>query len=121
MADPQREVCALCGDGGFLMTAGEIATAARLGLPLTIVVFNDRALSLIDLKQSRKRQERHGVETGAQLGETGSRFLGVPVWPATDIDEFRAALDDARAGGGPAIVEARIDPSEYDGLILRGK
>jgi thiamine pyrophosphate-dependent acetolactate synthase large subunit-like protein len=43
IARPERLTVAALGDGGFLMSAAELTTAARLGLPLVIVVYNDAA------------------------------------------------------------------------------
>jgi len=43
VARPDRLTIAALGDGGFLMSVAELATAARLGLPLLIVVYNDAA------------------------------------------------------------------------------
>ncbi|HEX3481704.1 MAG TPA: thiamine pyrophosphate-binding protein [Kofleriaceae bacterium] len=43
VARPERLTVAALGDGGFLMSASELTTAARLGLPLVVVVYNDAA------------------------------------------------------------------------------
>jgi thiamine pyrophosphate-dependent acetolactate synthase large subunit-like protein len=43
VARPERLTVAALGDGGFLMSASELTTAVRLGLPLVIVVYNDAA------------------------------------------------------------------------------
>ena len=43
-------VC-MVGDGGLAMTLAELETMARLRLPVTVVVFDDAALSLIEVKQ----------------------------------------------------------------------
>src|SRR5438876_12400511 len=55
LARPQRPVVALIGDGCFQMTRGEVAVARRLGLSLPIVVLDDGWLSLIQVKQVRRR------------------------------------------------------------------
>jgi thiamine pyrophosphate-dependent acetolactate synthase large subunit-like protein len=43
LARPDRIALAALGDGGFLMSSSELATAARLGLPLVVAVYNDAA------------------------------------------------------------------------------
>jgi thiamine pyrophosphate-dependent acetolactate synthase large subunit-like protein len=43
VARPERLTVAALGDGGFLMSASELTTAVRLGLPLVVVVYNDAA------------------------------------------------------------------------------
>lgn len=116
---PDRPVCAVVGDGGFLMSAGEMDTAARLGLNVVFVLLTDRSLSLIRIKQKRKKYGIYGtpIRTGGHgLGKT---FLGVPVYEARDPQEYREALTHAFTADGPVIVEAVIDGSEYDDLVLR--
>jgi|SRR5665213_97998 len=48
--DPSRPLVAFTGDGGLLMCLGELRTAARENLPLRVIVFDDRELSLIRIK-----------------------------------------------------------------------
>ena len=59
---PDRPVIAFTGDGGLLMCAGELSTAAQHGARLCVVVFNDRALSLIAIKQEARQLARKGVD-----------------------------------------------------------
>ena len=51
LARPGRPVVCMVGDGGLAMTLAELETLARLQLPVTVVVFDDAALSLIEVKQ----------------------------------------------------------------------
>lgn len=49
VARPERRVCAILGDGGFLMVGADIANAVALGLDITFVVMNDHALRMCEL------------------------------------------------------------------------
>ena len=51
MVYPNRNVVAMCGDAGFLMNVQELETAARMKVPIIIVVWCDKDLGLISLKQ----------------------------------------------------------------------
>ncbi len=51
---PGRPVAAITGDGGLMMCLAELATAVERRCPLVIVVLNDAALSLIDIKQQQR-------------------------------------------------------------------
>src|SRR5262249_58164549 len=51
---PGQRVLCFTGDGGFMMVAAELETVARLRLPITVIVFNDAALSLIEVKQEQR-------------------------------------------------------------------
>jgi acetolactate synthase-1/2/3 large subunit len=116
---PDTPVCCVLGDGGFLMTAGELATAVREKLPLVIVIFTDNDLALIRIKQEKKSNPIYGtpVRTEGTIG--GPSLFGVPVTVARDPAEFRAALEAGFAADGPVIVEALLDSREYDELVLR--
>jgi acetolactate synthase-1/2/3 large subunit len=116
---PDRQVACVTGDGGFLMMVGEMATAARLGVRVVFVLLTDRKLELIRLKQERKSCPSYGTVLYDDRYASVPSYFGVPVIPAHDRDAFRSALTSAFAAGGPVIVEAFIDGSEYGDLILR--
>jgi acetolactate synthase-1/2/3 large subunit len=63
--NPPRPVVALTGDGGLLMCAGELLTAARERLRIITLVFSDASLSLIEIKQQARRLPAAGVALGA--------------------------------------------------------
>ena len=65
LLDRERPVVALTGDGGLLMCAGELLTAAREKLRIITIVFSDASLSLIEIKQQARRLEPAGVALGA--------------------------------------------------------
>ena len=111
---PDRPVIALVGDGGFAMAATEMRIASALGLPVTVVVFADGSLNRIEL-----RQQLMGYPP------TATRMDGmdlVTLAEAMDCDGVRvdspAGLEKALAGFGarsrPLVVEARIDPAQYE-------
>jgi thiamine pyrophosphate-dependent acetolactate synthase large subunit-like protein len=62
---PERKVCAVVGDGGFLMTAGEIATAIRCKLNIVILLLTDNDLALIRIKQEKKGNPIYGRRYGS--------------------------------------------------------
>jgi acetolactate synthase-1/2/3 large subunit len=113
LARPDRRVVCFTGDGGLMMVAAELETVARLRLPIVIVVFDDAALSLIEVKQ-----EQRGV-AGVSMRHTGpdlvalGRAFGLRALAATDEASLRAALIAAQTGPGPTLIAARIDPSGY--------
>ncbi len=111
---PDRPVIALVGDGGFAMAATEMRIASALGAPVTVVVFADGSLNRIEL-----RQQLMGYPP------TATRMDGmdlVTLAEAMDCDGVRvdstAGLEKALTGLGtrsrPLVVEARIDPAQYE-------
>ena len=116
---PGRQVACVTGDGGFLMMAGEMATAMRLGVDVVFVLLTDRNLTLIGLKQDQRDLARYGTLLYGDGYAAAETFFGVPVLPAHDANAYREALQQAFSAEGPVIVEAFVDGSEYDDLILR--
>ena len=88
LVHPDRRVLAFTGDGGLLMAVAELETAARLALPIVLVVFDDGALSL-DLVAL-------------------ARSFGVAAFVGDSEETLRRALVLALAASGPALIDARI-------------
>jgi acetolactate synthase I/II/III large subunit len=119
IACPGRTVACITGDGGFLMAAGEIATARRYGLPVIIIVFSDGELNLIKIKQSWKGLDSYGTDLyEGDLFESGS-FLGVKIFTAITKEDMREAVKAALAIKEPVIINAVIDPDDYNSLIVK--
>ena len=114
---PEQAVAACTGDGGFLMMAGEVNTAVRLRLPVVFVVLRDRYLSLIRVKQNRRGFPWQGVELLGENYRPSDNLFGAPVLVAACEESFRAAFADALAAPGPTVIEAVVDPSEYDEVV----
>jgi acetolactate synthase-1/2/3 large subunit len=113
----ERPVVACVGDGGFLMMVGEINTAVRLRLPVVFVVLRDCFLSLIKVKQGRKEYHQYGVELFSANYSPSDNFFGAKVILAQGEEEFREALKRSLEGNEPVVIEAVVDPSEYDVII----
>jgi acetolactate synthase I/II/III large subunit len=115
LASPAREVVCLVGDGGFLMQAGEMATASRLGCRVLFVVLEDGSLSLIEAKQRHRGFRVAGVRL--PVTPSPEHYFGVPCLSARTPAEFRAALTRARRTRGPLVIAARVDGSRYSELL----
>ncbi len=116
---PDRAVCTVVGDGGFLMTCGEIATAVRERLNIVIVLLTDNDLALIRIKQEKKDNPIYGTPIRAAGAIGGDNIFGAPVLQARDEESLRDHLEAAFRMDGPVIVEAIVDSREYDGLVLK--
>jgi acetolactate synthase-1/2/3 large subunit len=114
---PNATVVCITGDGGFLMSAGELVTAQRYKLPIIVVVFSDGELNLIKLKQSWKDNAPYGtiLYQGDLFGS--DIFLGIKVLKADTNDSMIKALNTALASDEPVIINAMIDPDDYKWLI----
>jgi acetolactate synthase-1/2/3 large subunit len=113
LACPERPVVAVVGDGGLLMYAGEMATWARLNLPLTLVVMVD-----CHLTQVRRRQERRGYSLASSTFQQVNfsalaRSFGIDAITARNSAEYRAAVEKGVKANRPVLVEAILDAQEY--------
>ena len=118
LARPERPVVAIVGDGCFQMTCGEVAVARRLRLALPIVVLDDGWLSLIQVKQHRRRLGIYGTELGrGDFSEPPAHYFGVPVVAARTPEALAKAMRDAVGADHPTVVEARVDPAQYDETV----
>jgi len=118
LIDARHPTVALTGDGGLLMCAGELLTAARAALPVITVVFADASLSLIEIKQQARRLAPAGVALGDVNWPAIAEGFGVTAFVAHDEAALDEALDQAIACSGPTLIEVRIDRSNY-GATLR--
>jgi len=120
LCNPELPVVALMGDGGFSMMVGELATARRLNLKIVFVVIYDNSLSLIRIKQSKKDYDsKYGTELNIYSKQPTNHYFGVPVIRAINLSSYQKALTEAFNSESPIIIEAIIDGSEYDELVLK--
>jgi acetolactate synthase-1/2/3 large subunit len=111
LACPDRPVVAVTGDGDFLMTGQELATAMRHALPVLVVLVNNGLYGTIRMHQERAHP---GRTVGTDLVNPDfaalARAYGAHGEVVERTDEFPAALDRALASAGPALLELRTDP-----------
>lgn len=115
IARPGCPVVALTGDGGLSMVLAELETIARLALPITIVCFNDAALSLIGVKQGQGQGGRSAVQYRPVDYAAVASASGVPGTVVESADGLGAAL--AAGWGRPRLLDVRLDPASYPKLI----
>ena len=109
---PEREVMCFAGDGCFMMTCQELATAVQHELNLTVVVVNNNRYGTIRAHQER---EYPGRVSGTALSNPDftafARAFGAGAWTVSTFDEFAMALTEARARGGVKLIEIAQDES----------
>jgi len=116
---PDRPVACVTGDGGFLMMAGEMATALRQDVKVIFILMSDRSLSLIHIKQEQKGYKTYATDLYEYGHKSPDNYFGVPVLTASTPDEYYKILKQAMAARGPVIVDVLIDSKDYKDLILR--
>ncbi len=117
LADPERTVVSFSGDAGMLMVAGELSTAAELGLKTTFVVFVDASLALIELKQRQRQLENSGVDFDRHDFEGIGKAFGGNGYTVRSRVELASALKKAQESDRFSVIAALIDRHAYDGRI----
>jgi acetolactate synthase-1/2/3 large subunit len=111
LAAPERTVLAVTGDGDFLMTGQELATAAQYGAAVITLVVNNGMYGTIRMHPER---EYPGRISGTELKNPDfadfARAFGGHGEVVEATDQFAPAFERARASGKPALIELRIDP-----------
>jgi acetolactate synthase-1/2/3 large subunit len=111
LAEPKRSVLALCGDGDFLMTGQEIATAVQYGANFVAVVVNNGMYGTIRMHQEREYPGRvFGTELRNPDFAAYARAFGGHGEIVERTADFAPAYERAAASGKPAIIELKIDP-----------
>jgi len=118
VAAPEREVICFAGDGCFMMTCQEMATAAHHGLNLTVIVVNNNRYGTI-----RAHQEVHYPARISGTALTNPDFcafaksFGAETARVTDLPEFTYALIQARGQAGVSLIEVMQD----EAMVTPGK
>ena len=122
LSTPRRHTVAFTGDGGLLMCQGELATAVDCGARIVVIVFNDGALSLIDIKQQQRKLPSRGVRWARPDFAMAMRAMGGRGYRADSPATYRRALAQAFAGDGPALIDVQVDSSGYQAQLaaMRG-
>jgi acetolactate synthase-1/2/3 large subunit len=106
VALPERPIVAVSGDGGFLMTAQELATAVRYQLRVIAVIHNDANYGAIRNIQ-RKRHEGRYLDTDLNNPDFMklAEAYGLPAARVANADEFSGAFRAALKRQGPSLIE----------------
>jgi acetolactate synthase I/II/III large subunit len=109
VANPDRPVVAITGDGGFMFGVQELATAVQFKIGVVTLVFNNNAYGNVRRDQ-RERFDGRVVASDlvnpdfVKLAES----FGVRAWRVTSPDHFRPALEQALADGGPCLIDIEV-------------
>ncbi len=124
IAETDREVVAIVGDGAYTMLHTELLTAVQEGLKIIVVVLDNSGFHCIDNLQSSQGIVHFGNEWNRRDPSTGM-LTGAPVavdfaknaesWGAVGlrartVEEFRAAVRRALAEKGPVVIDAKVSP-----------
>jgi acetolactate synthase-1/2/3 large subunit len=108
---PERIVVAVTGDGCFLMTAEELATAVKYKVGIVIVLINNNMYGTIRIHQEKSYGGRvAGTDLTNPDFVAYAKAFGLHSELVERTEEFAPAFERALGHGGPALIEMAIDP-----------
>ncbi|WP_024517328.1 thiamine pyrophosphate-dependent enzyme [Bradyrhizobium sp. Tv2a-2] len=109
IANPDKPVVAITGDGGFMFAVQELATAVQFNIGVVTLVFNNNAYGNVRRDQ---RQRFDGRVVASDLVNPDfvklAESFGVQGARVTSPDHFRPALEKALAHGGPSLIAIEV-------------
>lgn len=112
LVNPDKNVVAVTGDGGFMMNSQEIETSIREKIPIVILIFNDSSYGLIKWKQMDKYNEDMFVDFTNPDFVMYAQSMGAKGYRIEKAEEFTQVLKDALSQNVTSIIDCRVDYSE---------
>jgi pyruvate dehydrogenase (quinone) len=111
-AAPERQVIALCGDGGLSMLFGELLTTIQEDIPVKIVVYDNSKLGFVEIEQMSEGML--GTFTHLKNPDFGKVAQAIGLWGKTvsKASELEAAIDEWLSQPGPALLNVLVNPLE---------
>jgi 3D-(3,5/4)-trihydroxycyclohexane-1,2-dione acylhydrolase (decyclizing) len=124
LAEPQRDVYAMVGDGSYLMMHSELVTSLQEGRKMTVLLFDNHGFQCIHNLQRSQGSDGFGNEFRYRSQDTGrlsgeylsidfaahARSLGAKAYKASTAEELRAALQHAKQETVTTLIEIKVVP-----------
>ncbi|KTD64183.1 ubiquinone-dependent pyruvate dehydrogenase [Legionella shakespearei] len=111
-AYPDRQVVALCGDGGFAMLMGEVLTLIQQKLPIKIVVFNNGSLGFVEMEMHVGGMLDYATSLTNPNFAAMAEAIGIKGIRVDSASSLESDLEVAFAHKGPVIVDVSVDRNE---------
>jgi pyruvate dehydrogenase (quinone) len=111
LARPDKQVIALCGDGGLSMLLGDLATIVQYKLPIKLMVFNNRSLGMVKLEMEVAGLPDWQTDMSNTDFAAVAESMGIKGLSAHTPEEVEPAIAAALAFNGPVLVNILTDPN----------
>jgi len=112
LAYPERQVIALCGDGGISMLMGDLLTLVQENIPVKLLVFNNGSLGFVEMEQ--RVEGMLDAFTTLQNPDFGvmARAIGMAGATVESMDDLESAMIAWLAEPGPALLDVKVNRME---------
>ncbi len=111
LGHPERQVVALCGDGGITMLLGDLMTISQYKIPVKIIVFNNRCLGMVKLEMEVEGYPDWQTDMDNPDFVKVAEAMNIRAWEAKRSDDVSQVIQEAFNHKGPALVNIYTDPS----------
>ncbi len=118
LLEPDRQVLAICGDGGFMMNSQEMETAVRLKLHLIVIILRDNAYGMIKWKQAGGGFSDFGLDFGNPDFVKYAESYGAKGHRISKNGELKSVLSHCLKAPAVHLIEVPIDYSENEKVLL---
>ena len=116
---PEREVIAVCGDGGFMMNSQELETAVRLNMDLTILILRDDAYGMIKWKQAKMGFDHFGLDYGNPDFVAYADSYGAKGHRVDRTEDLLPLVKECNHVNGVHVIDVPMDYSNNDRILNR--
>lgn len=110
LSRPDRQVIALCGDGGISMLLGDLMTISQYDIPVKIVVFNNRSLGMVKLEMNVAGYPDWQTDMENPDFAQVAQAMNIASWNVEQCENVEPTLKKAFAHKGPALINIFTDP-----------
>ena len=110
LSHPERQVIALCGDGGISMLLGDLMTISQYQIPVKIIIFNNRTLGMVKLEMQVAGIPDWQTDMVNPDFARVAEAMNIKAWTVEDSDKVHAVIEEAFFHKGPALVNVFTDP-----------
>ena len=108
---PDRQVIAMCGDGGISMILGDLATIKQYKLPIKVIVFNNRSLGMVKLEMEVAGLPDFETDMVNPDFALVAEAMGIKGLTIDDPENLESVLKEAFLFNGPVLVNVMTDPN----------
>ncbi|TCT42886.1 acetolactate synthase large subunit [Martelella mediterranea] len=119
LAEPERKVLAVMGDGSFMMNSQELETAVRLGIPMVVLIWEDNSYGLIKWKMELEIKRHKHVDFNNPDFVAYANSFGAKGYRIDKAEDLLPTLKKALAEDGVSVITCPVDYSENTRLTDR--
>ncbi|AQZ53640.1 ubiquinone-dependent pyruvate dehydrogenase [Martelella mediterranea] len=112
LAYPDRQVIAMCGDGGLSMLMGDLLTLVQEDVPIKLLVFNNSSLGFVEMEQRVEGLVDHFTTLENPDFSRVAEACGITGFHADNAEQLGSAMDAWLAAPGPALLDVKVNRME---------